>query len=96
MSARSGQLRANKLASFQQLAICVEHHVLREPMSILVTGGAGHIGSHMVHELADAGEPVVVLDNLSTGFEWARREERTAYRWRYRRSELSGSDNPRA
>jgi UDP-glucose 4-epimerase len=38
-------------------------------MSILVTGGAGYIGSHMVHELADAGEPVVVLDNLSTGFE---------------------------
>ncbi len=40
-------------------------------MSILVTGGAGSIGSHMVHELADAGEPVVVLDNLSTGFDWA-------------------------
>jgi len=39
-------------------------------MSILVTGGAGYIGSHMVHELADAGERVVVLDNLSTGFDW--------------------------
>jgi UDP-glucose 4-epimerase len=37
-------------------------------MTILVTGGAGYIGSHMVHALADAGEPVVVLDNLSTGF----------------------------
>jgi UDP-glucose 4-epimerase len=37
-------------------------------MTVLVTGGAGYIGSHMVHELADAGEPVVVLDNLSTGF----------------------------
>lgn len=37
-------------------------------MTILVTGGAGYIGSHMVHELTDAGEPVVVLDNLSTGF----------------------------
>ncbi len=37
-------------------------------MTILVTGGAGYIGSHMVHELIDAGEPVVVLDNLSTGF----------------------------
>src|SRR5674476_105484 len=37
-------------------------------MTILVTGGAGYIGSHMVHELADAGEPIVVLDNLSTGF----------------------------
>jgi UDP-glucose 4-epimerase len=39
-------------------------------MSILVTGGAGYIGSHMVHELADAGERVVVIDNLSTGFDW--------------------------
>ncbi len=37
-------------------------------MTILVTGGAGYIGSHMVHELVDAGEQVVVLDNLSTGF----------------------------
>jgi UDP-glucose 4-epimerase len=39
-------------------------------MTILVTGGAGYIGSHMVPELADAGERVVVLDNLSTGFDW--------------------------
>jgi UDP-glucose 4-epimerase len=37
-------------------------------MTVLVTGGAGYIGSHMVHALADAGENVVVLDNLSTGF----------------------------
>lgn len=40
-------------------------------MAVLVTGGAGYIGSHMVLELADAGEKVVVLDNLSTGFRWA-------------------------
>jgi UDP-glucose 4-epimerase len=40
-------------------------------MAILVIGGAGYIGSHMVHALADAGEAVVVLDNLSTGFDWA-------------------------
>ncbi len=40
-------------------------------MSVLVTGGAGYIGSHMVLELADAGESVVVIDNLSTGFKWA-------------------------
>lgn len=39
-------------------------------MAVLVTGGAGYIGSHMVLELADAGETVVVLDNLSTGFSW--------------------------
>ena len=37
-------------------------------MSVLVTGGAGYIGSHMVLALLDAGEDVVVLDNLSTGF----------------------------
>ncbi len=40
-------------------------------MTILVTGGAGYIGSHMAWELLDAGEQVVVLDNLSTGFRWA-------------------------
>ncbi|WP_375598922.1 UDP-glucose 4-epimerase GalE [Devosia sp. Naph2] len=40
-------------------------------MSVLVTGGAGYIGSHMVLNLADAGEQVVVLDNLVTGFDWA-------------------------
>lgn len=36
-------------------------------MSVLVTGGAGYIGSHMALGLLDAGEKVVVLDNLSTG-----------------------------
>ncbi len=40
-------------------------------MSILVTGGAGYIGSHMVHALVEGGDSVVVLDNLSTGFKWA-------------------------
>ncbi|MEP7173943.1 MAG: UDP-glucose 4-epimerase GalE [Aestuariivirga sp.] len=40
-------------------------------MTVLVTGGAGYIGSHMVLALADAGEDVVVLDNLSSGFWWA-------------------------
>jgi len=40
-------------------------------MTILVTGGAGYIGSQMVRDLSDAGEPVVVLDNLSTGHRWA-------------------------
>jgi UDP-glucose 4-epimerase len=37
-------------------------------MTVLVTGGAGYIGSHFVHVLAEAGESVVVIDNLSTGF----------------------------
>ena len=40
-------------------------------MSVLVTGGAGYIGSHMVHELRDAGQQLVVLDNFSTGHRWA-------------------------
>jgi UDP-glucose 4-epimerase len=40
-------------------------------MTILVTGGAGYIGSQMVNDLIDAGERVVVLDNLSTGYRWA-------------------------
>ena len=39
--------------------------------SILVTGGAGYIGSHAVLELLDSGFRVVVLDNLATGFRWA-------------------------
>ena len=37
-------------------------------MTVLVTGGAGYIGSHMVRALVDANERVVVIDNLSTGF----------------------------
>jgi UDP-glucose 4-epimerase len=40
-------------------------------MAVLVTGGAGYIGGHMNLGLLDAGEKVVVLDNLSTGFAWA-------------------------
>ena len=36
--------------------------------TILVTGGAGYIGSHVVLQLVEAGERVVVLDDLSTGF----------------------------
>lgn len=38
---------------------------------VLVTGGAGYIGSHAVLALADAGYSVVVIDNLVTGFRWA-------------------------
>jgi UDP-glucose 4-epimerase len=41
---------------------------MTEKSSILVTGGAGYIGSHTVRQLVDRGERVVVLDNLSTGY----------------------------
>src|SRR5262245_20627961 len=40
-------------------------------MTVLVTGGAGYIGSHMVHALIDAGERGVVRDKLSSGLDWA-------------------------
>ena len=40
-------------------------------MKILVLGGAGYIGSHTVYELIDAGEEVVIIDNLETGYKEA-------------------------
>ena len=48
--------------------------------AILVTGGAGYIGSHAVLALLDAGHTVVVLDNLSTGFRWAVHPDAAFYR----------------
>jgi len=38
-------------------------------MSILITGGAGFIGSHIAHRLVNDGKEVIILDNLSTGFQ---------------------------
>ena len=38
-------------------------------MTVLVTGGAAYVGSHNVHELIDAGERILVLDDLSTGLQ---------------------------
>lgn len=48
-------------------------------MTVLVTGGAGYIGSHMVWSLLESGEDVVVLDRLSTGFKWAVAPEAAFY-----------------
>jgi len=44
---------------------------MTEKVPVLVTGGAGYIGSHAVLALSDAGWPVAVIDNLTTGFRWA-------------------------
>ncbi len=44
---------------------------MTDKLPVLVTGGAGYIGSHAVLALQDAGWPVAVIDNLVTGFRWA-------------------------
>ena len=69
---RTVGLAASSVGFVFNLAICIRAITSSARfMSILVTGGAGYIGSHMVRDLADAGERVIVLDNLSTGFDWA-------------------------
>jgi len=44
---------------------------MTKQLKVLVTGGAGYIGSHAVLALKDAGHQPVVIDNLVTGFRWA-------------------------
>src|SRR6476620_3668752 len=44
---------------------------MAQPVPVLVTGGAGYIGSHAMLALLDAGWPVSVIDNLTTGFRFA-------------------------
>ncbi len=48
-------------------------------MKILVTGGAGYVGSHAVYGLIDKGYEVVVIDNLQTGYKEAVHKEATFY-----------------
>ena len=45
--------------------------LVNEKLNVLVTGGAGYIGSHAVLALKDAGHTPIVIDNLATGFRWA-------------------------
>ena len=45
--------------------------IMTDKVPVLVTGGAGYIGSHAVLALVDQGWPVAVIDNLTTGFRWA-------------------------
>ncbi|WP_272941236.1 NAD-dependent epimerase/dehydratase family protein [Acidithiobacillus ferrivorans] len=51
---------------------------MKQPIPILVVGGAGYIGSHMAKILAQSGYEVLILDNLSTGFREAARYGRFA------------------
>ncbi len=54
-------------------------HIMTDKVPVLVTGGAGYIGSHAVLALVDQGWPVAVIDNLTTGFRWAVPEGVTFY-----------------
>lgn len=49
-------------------------------MKVLVLGGAGYIGSHTVYALIEAGEQVVIIDNLLTGYEEAVHPDATFYK----------------
>lgn len=52
---------------------------MTDKLNVLVTGGAGYIGSHAVLALLDAGHRPVVIDNLVTGFRWAVAKEAPFY-----------------
>ncbi|OYY71376.1 MAG: UDP-glucose 4-epimerase GalE [Sphingomonadales bacterium 17-56-6] len=52
---------------------------MTKKLNVLVTGGAGYIGSHAVLALLDAGHRPIVIDNLVTGFRWAIADEATFY-----------------
>ena len=52
---------------------------MTKKLNVLVTGGAGYIGSHAVLALLDAGHRPVVIDNLVTGFRWAIAQDAVFY-----------------
>ena len=57
-------------------------------MSILVCGGAGYIGSHVVHQLIEKGEEVVIVDNLQTGHRGALNPKAKFYEGDIRNAEI--------
>jgi UDP-glucose 4-epimerase len=59
-----------------------------QKLNVLVTGGAGYIGSHAVLALIDAGHRPFVIDNLLTGFRWAVAEDAGFYQGDISDSEL--------
>ncbi len=61
---------------------------MTKKFNVLVTGGAGYIGSHAVLALLDAGHRPVVIDNLVTGFRWAIADEASFYEGDISNSEL--------
>jgi UDP-glucose 4-epimerase len=61
----------NRSHPLQLLPKLLAANPMTDKCSVLVTGGAGYIGSHAVLALVDAGWPVAVIDDLSTGFRWA-------------------------
>ena len=63
---------------------------MTDKLNVLVTGGAGYIGSHAVLALLDSGHRPVVIDNLLTGFRWAVPDEVTFYEGDIADSQLLG------
>lgn len=61
----------NAANNFRCGHVVVDGILMSQKLPVLVTGGAGYIGSHAVLALRDAGWPVVVIDNLATGNRWA-------------------------
>ena len=61
---------------------------MTDRLNVLVTGGAGYIGSHAVLALLEAGHHPVVIDNLVTGFRWAVAKDAVFYEGDISDSEL--------